>query len=91
MTEQAAGVERERDFYFESGSSSLYYLSSHSDIDCWVIELRQIEIIVQRRTAVEGIDAGEKEVLSQIQEILYDTAVSGYLLSFYACADWYNL
>jgi hypothetical protein len=42
------------------------------------IELREVEIIVQQRVLVEGIDAGEKEILAKIQGILYDTTVSRY-------------
>ena len=44
----------------------------------WYVELRQVEIIVQNRVLIEGLDAGEKEMLAQIQAILYDTAVSTY-------------
>ena len=37
-------------------------------------ELRHIELIVQERIAVEGIEQAEKDTLAQIQEHLYSTA-----------------
>ena len=38
-------------------------------------ELRNIEVIVQARSGVEGLESGEKEMIDKIQEILYSTEV----------------
>jgi len=42
-------------------------------------KLRNIELIIQDRLTVEGMEAGEKETLTKIQEILYST-VEGFEL-----------
>ncbi|WVR05429.1 hypothetical protein IAU60_002444 [Kwoniella sp. DSM 27419] len=41
--------------------------------DFYFDKLRNIELIVQERTAIEGISAEESEVMAKIQEILYAT------------------
>jgi hypothetical protein len=41
-----------------------------------LVELRNIEMLVNARTAVEGIHADEQDVLAKIAEILYSTDVS---------------
>lgn len=48
-------------------------------VDRWAdpdAELRNIEVIVQERSGIEGIDTAEREVLAKVQEILYSTSVS---------------
>ena len=53
-------------------------------LDVWSIplispvELRQIEVIVQQRSGIDGLEKGEKDMIAQIQEILYSTAVSNF-------------
>ena len=42
------------------------------------VELRQIEVIVQQRSGIDGLEKGEKDMIAQIQEILYSTAVSNF-------------
>jgi len=41
-------------------------------------ELRNIEMLVNARTAVEGITPEEQDVLAKISEILYSTDVSPF-------------
>ncbi|ORX33824.1 calponin homology domain-containing protein [Kockovaella imperatae] len=42
--------------------------------DFYFDKLRQIELIVQQRSGIEGLETGEKDMIGQIQEILYSTA-----------------
>lgn len=74
------GLEKERDFYFGSGSQCLISLMEESMTDGMSdVELRNIELIVQQRTAIEGIEVGERDTLAKLQEILYSTVVSRFL------------
>ena len=45
---------------------------AHEGVDS---ELRSIELIVQQRTAIEGMEVGERDTLAKLQEILYSTVV----------------
>ncbi len=68
------GLEKERDFYFDS-ACHLALMGSEADES--LSELRNIELIVQQRTAIEGIEVGERDTLARLQEILYST-VEGF-------------
>lgn len=78
------GLLKERDFYFDSG----FFMFKFSDI--WILiqladtlnkELRNIELIVQERLAVEGIAPEESDVMTKIQDILYAT-IEGFEVCF---------
>ncbi|CAD6571645.1 MAG: hypothetical protein TREMPRED_000334 [Tremellales sp. Tagirdzhanova-0007] len=45
--------------------------------DFYFDKLRSIELIVQQRTAIEGMEVGERDTLAKLQEILYST-VEGF-------------
>lgn len=45
--------------------------------DFYFDKLRNIELIVQQRTAIEGIETGERDTLAKLQDILYST-VEGF-------------
>lgn len=49
--------------------------------DKLLIELRNIELIVQERLAVEGIAPEESDVMTKIQDILYAT-IEGFEVWF---------
>lgn len=74
------GLLKERDFYFDSGS---YFVNQCPNLfpDKLLIELRNIELIVQERLAVEGITPEESDVMTKIQDILYAT-IEGFEVQF---------